>query len=106
MTTSRPVRCLRPSRAQGFLGLLIGLLLVFLPLLHTHPAAMSSGPAGQVHSSCTLCAVFSGMETRATEPILVGLPSSETACSPVTQAPASAPGVIGVDGRAPPLPSV
>jgi len=105
MTTSRPVRC-RPSRAQGFLGLIVGFLLVLLPLIHNHPAAATSGPLGQAHSSCTLCAVFAGMETPGAGPISIGLHPSHAIQSLPSLPVVAAPGRTGVDGRAPPLASV
>jgi len=102
MTTSRPIR-VGPSRAQGFLGLLVALLLVFLPLLHAHPAA--GDLAGRAHSSCTLCAVFAGMDAPGADPISIGLPPSLPHRVLPVDLPASAPDTTCVDGRAPPAPA-
>jgi len=104
MTTSRPARR-RPSRARGFLGLIVGFLLVLLPLMHNHPAAATSGPVGQTHSSCTLCAVFAGMDSPGAGPVSIGLHQSHAVQSLPSLPVVVAPGRIGVDGRAPPLAS-
>jgi hypothetical protein len=104
MTTSRPARR-RPSRARGFLGLIVGFLLVLLPLMHNHPAAATSGPVGQAHSSCTLCAVFAGMDTPSTGSVSIGLHESHADPCLLSLPVVATSGRIGVDGRAPPLAS-
>jgi hypothetical protein len=104
MTTSSPGRR-RPSRARGFLGLIVGFLLVLLPLMHNHPAAATSGPIGQAHSSCTLCAVFAGMDTPGAGPVSIGLHPSQATQTLPSLPVVAAPETIGVDGRAPPLAS-
>jgi len=62
MTMPRPGRT-QISRVSVFVGLLVAALLVLLPAVHHHKAMTKGPPAGQAERQCTLCVVYSGVET-------------------------------------------